>query len=73
MYVIVSSMSGSEPEADVSLPGVWEAPPITKEWHDNWEGFKGYMAEYQADTHQVFRLRSFTSVNHRNKEIKTAD
>ncbi|OWY99428.1 hypothetical protein PHMEG_00029567, partial [Phytophthora megakarya] len=31
------------------------------------------MVEYQANTHQVFRLRSSTSVNHRNTEIKTAD
>ncbi|OWZ06193.1 ABC transporter [Phytophthora megakarya] len=36
-------------------------------------GFKTYMAEYEADTHQLFHLRSSISANHRNKEVKTAD
>ncbi|OWZ13806.1 hypothetical protein PHMEG_00012812 [Phytophthora megakarya] len=31
------------------------------------------MAEYQADTHQLYHLRSSTSANYHNKEIKTAD
>jgi hypothetical protein len=43
-------------------------PLITKEWHENWEAF--YVKVYQADTHQLFRLRSSTSVARRNAEIK---
>ncbi|KAL3656402.1 hypothetical protein V7S43_018705 [Phytophthora oleae] len=66
-------MSGSEPEVYVPSPGVWEAPPITEEWQENGEAFKACMEGYQGETHQLFRMRSSTSVDHRNKEITALD
>ncbi|KAG6952672.1 hypothetical protein JG687_00012850, partial [Phytophthora cactorum] len=49
---------------------LWESSPIAKEWHESWEAFKDYLERYQEDTHQLFRLRSPTSVARRNAEIK---
>ncbi|KAG2817892.1 hypothetical protein PC111_g12521 [Phytophthora cactorum] len=63
-------MSDSEPEVHVPSAGLWESSPIAKEWHENWEAFKDYLERYQEDTHQLFRLRSPTSVARRNAEIK---
>ncbi|KAE8954910.1 hypothetical protein PF011_g31945 [Phytophthora fragariae] len=63
-------MSGSDPETHVPSVGVWKSSPITKEWHESWEAFYEYLKVYQADTHQLFRLRSSTSVARRNAEIK---
>lgn len=63
-------MSESEPEAHVPSASVWEASPIDQEWHENWDAFNSYMGEYQERTHQLFRLRSSTSVARRNTEIR---
>ncbi|KAG3095917.1 hypothetical protein PI125_g16130 [Phytophthora idaei] len=65
-----ATMSDSEPEVHVPSAGLWESSLIAKEWHGNWKAFKDYMERYQEDTHQLFRLRSSTSVARRNVEIK---
>ncbi|POM58667.1 ATP-binding cassette (ABC) Superfamily [Phytophthora palmivora] len=62
-------MSDSEPEPHVPSTSVWEASPISQEWHATWEAFYEYLDVYQKDKHQLFRLRSSTSVTHRNTEI----
>ncbi|KAG2815935.1 hypothetical protein PC114_g14645 [Phytophthora cactorum] len=68
--LVYRRMSDSEPEVHVPSAGLWESSPIAKEWHENWEAFKDYLERYQEDTHQLFRLRSPTSVARRNAEIK---
>ncbi|KAJ8550396.1 hypothetical protein ON010_g10673 [Phytophthora cinnamomi] len=62
-------MSDSEPEAHVSSSSVWEASPISQEWHETWETFYEYLDVYQKDSHQFFCLRSSTPVSRRNTEI----
>ncbi|OWZ00974.1 LOW QUALITY PROTEIN: ABC transporter [Phytophthora megakarya] len=52
-------MSGSEPEAHVPLPGVWEAPLISKEWHDNWEGFIGLLCTTIIRQCDALRIQCF--------------
>ncbi|KAG1712448.1 hypothetical protein DVH05_000196 [Phytophthora capsici] len=56
-------MSASEPER--MSRRVWEAPPIAKEWHESWKSFNQYMEKYQADTHQLIKMRTSTSVSRR--------
>ncbi|KAL4157635.1 hypothetical protein PRNP1_006652 [Phytophthora ramorum] len=63
-------MSESDPKTHIPSVGVWKSSPITKEWHESWEAFHEYLKVYQAGTHQLFRLRSSTSVARRNAEIK---
>ncbi|RLN32094.1 hypothetical protein BBJ28_00016959 [Nothophytophthora sp. Chile5] len=43
------------------------------EWHDSWDAFHEYLAEYQDTSHQVFRLRTSTSAARRNDEIRARD
>ncbi|KAG1692337.1 hypothetical protein DVH05_025507 [Phytophthora capsici] len=69
---MVEAMIASEPEAHVPSSSAWEAPPIAKEWHESWESFNQYMEKYQADTHQLFKMRTSTSVSRRNPDIAQA-
>ncbi|KAG1709716.1 hypothetical protein DVH05_020370 [Phytophthora capsici] len=64
-------MSSSESERDVPLDASWVCSPIAVEWHEDWVAFREYMEQYQKDTHQVFRQRTSTSVDRRNREIQT--
>ncbi|KAG3248194.1 hypothetical protein PI124_g7129 [Phytophthora idaei] len=68
--LVYRTTSDSEPEVHVPSAGLWESSPIAKEWHENWEVYKDNLERYQEDTHQLFRLRSSTSVARRNAEIK---
>ncbi|ETO60161.1 hypothetical protein F444_21608, partial [Phytophthora nicotianae P1976] len=63
-------MSESKPEVHVPSTGMWEYSPIAKECHESWEAFKEYLVVCQEDTHQLFRLRSSTSVARCNAEIQ---
>ncbi|OWZ17478.1 hypothetical protein PHMEG_0008582 [Phytophthora megakarya] len=62
-------MSDSEPERQVPSSSSWSCAPVNVEWHHDWEAFHAYMTEYQANTHQIFRQRTSTSVQKRNREI----
>ncbi|RLN06601.1 hypothetical protein BBJ28_00002808 [Nothophytophthora sp. Chile5] len=66
-------MSESEPELQVPPDCSCVAAPVDVEWHDSWDAFHAYLADYQDTTHQVFRLRTSTSAARRNDEIRARD
>ncbi|KAE9320190.1 hypothetical protein PF008_g18085 [Phytophthora fragariae] len=46
------------------------ASSMTRTYFESWDAFFEYLAEYQDSTHQVFRKRTSTSAEARNKELK---
>ncbi|OWZ04414.1 ABC transporter [Phytophthora megakarya] len=69
LWYPVGFMSGSESEAHVPPATVYETSPVSEEWHEAWKAFKDYVKVYETETHQLFRMRSSTLVDHRTKEI----
>ncbi|OWZ22432.1 hypothetical protein PHMEG_0002870 [Phytophthora megakarya] len=65
-----SIMSGSEPEGQVPPTGVWEIAPLSEEWPEDWPAFKEHMKAHEESTLQLFRMRSSTSVSHRNNDLR---
>ncbi|KAE9011254.1 hypothetical protein PR001_g15962 [Phytophthora rubi] len=46
---------------------------IRRVWHERWETFETFLHEYQRTTNQLFRVRSSTPSETRNKSIKAKE
>ncbi|KAE9070765.1 hypothetical protein PF006_g29291 [Phytophthora fragariae] len=61
--------SGEEDATPVRVD--WQL--IRRVWHERWETFETVLHEYQRTTNQLFRVRSSTPSETRNKTIKAKE
>jgi hypothetical protein len=47
------------------------SPPVNRVWYDSWAIFDNYIAEYQRQTSQLYRVRTSTPAATRNKKIRS--
>ncbi|KAE8992108.1 hypothetical protein PR001_g21039 [Phytophthora rubi] len=57
--LISVTMSGSDPETDVSSVGVWKSSPISKEWHESWEAFYEYLKALRVILHAELNVETY--------------
>jgi hypothetical protein len=68
-FVASAEVHAPEVHVPVSTDGPVVAPAIERRYFATWEAFFEYLEEYQDKTHQVFKKRTSTSAEARNRTL----